>query len=88
MCPSFLPVAVRKYCDQKQLRGVKGSFGLYFQVTVHWGKSEQELEANTMEKHCLLALSHIHAQVASLYSPGPGNGAVHSWLGPPAPISK
>jgi hypothetical protein len=48
-----------KHSSQKELMVGKGLLGLYFQVIVrHWGKLEwelkQELEAETVEKHCLL----------------------------------
>lgn len=51
LCSSLIFVAVIKHPDQKQLRGGKDLFGLYFQVIAHHqGKSSKNSSKNLKQK--------------------------------------
>jgi len=67
LCSSLIFVAVIKHSDQKQRRGGKDLFGLYFQVTAHHQRkssknSSENLKLKLSTNACsLLALSQAYA---------------------------
>lgn len=76
-----------KHPDEKQLRGGKGLFGFYFQVTVHCGgKPRQELKQEREGRNCdemLLADRLALGQLSCIGQNHPPRGdAAHSGLDP------
>jgi hypothetical protein len=65
-------LAVIKHSDPKQLRGGEGLFGSHLQVTNLLRKVGAGMEAETMEKCCLLGHSQAGTQLALLYIPAQG----------------
>lgn len=91
LCSGFLSVVGEKQKTTPWPK-VTGNGRVYFhlQVTIsHWGKSGQELEADTMRERCLLAHSGSCSAcfLIQLKTSCVGRGAAHSGLCPPASIN-